>query len=164
MPHSVPCEFDDYDHPAEEELFPTFSNTMSLNHTTDMFNLQLSSALWQMEREGYTIEGDYLQAKHVSVVQLSDVQHNRAIRPVVIAGNPPIPQRQSSNDIKAFVAGTNNAALFSSSTHNMWMNAEGDGSSVPSLSCPITDVINSLIHTLDASHSVSIGQDLSMQQ
>ncbi|GKD62966.1 hypothetical protein Tco_1305074, partial [Tanacetum coccineum] len=101
-------EFDDYDHSTKEERFLTFPNTM--------------------EREGYTIEGDYLQAKH------------------------------------AFVSGTNNAASFSSSTHNMWMNAEGGKSSVPSPSSPITDAINSLIHTSDASHSVSIGQDLSMQQ
>ncbi|GKA19074.1 hypothetical protein Tco_0698989 [Tanacetum coccineum] len=82
-----------------------------------------------MEREGYTIEGDYLHVKHVIV---------------------------SSNDVKAFVAGTNNVASLSSSTHNIWINAEGGGSSVPSPSSPITDAINSLIHTSDASHSENV--------
>nr|GEY59193.1 hypothetical protein [Tanacetum cinerariifolium] len=71
------CEFDNYDHSAEEELLPTFPNTM--------------------EREGYTIQGDYLQAKPVSVVQLSDGQHKRAIGPAVIAGKPyPVQQQQQS--------------------------------------------------------------------
>ncbi|GKF64623.1 hypothetical protein Tco_0188071 [Tanacetum coccineum] len=57
-----------------------------------------------MEREGYTIKGDYLQAKLVSVIQLSDGQHKRIIGPAVIAG-------------KLYPIGTSNASL-SSSTHN----------------------------------------------
>ncbi|GJR53327.1 hypothetical protein Tco_1403848 [Tanacetum coccineum] len=118
------CEFDDYDHSAEEELLPTFPNT----HTADMFAAEFCSL---MERECYTIAGDYLQAKPVSVVQLSDVQCKRAFGPAVIAGNR-------------------------------------GGFSVPSPSSPISDALDSLIQTSDAmvltSHSMSIGQDLSMQQ
>nr|GEV22400.1 hypothetical protein [Tanacetum cinerariifolium] len=56
----------------------------------------------------------------------------------------------ASNDVKASVAGTNNVVSLSSSTHNMWMNAEDGGSLVPSPSSPITDAINSLIHASDA--------------
>ncbi|GJX57329.1 hypothetical protein Tco_0287226 [Tanacetum coccineum] len=141
------CEFDDYDHSAEEELLPTFPNT----HTADMFAAEFCSL---MERECYTIAGDYLQAKPVSVVQLSDVQCKRAFGPAVIAGKP-------------YPVGTSNASR-SSSTPNMWMNAEGGGFSVPSPSSPISDALDSLIQTSDAmvltSHSMSIGQDLSMQQ
>ncbi|GKB69318.1 hypothetical protein Tco_0930730 [Tanacetum coccineum] len=134
------CEFDDYDHSAEEELLPTFPNT----HTADMFAAEFSSL---MEREGYTIAGDYLQTKPVSVVQLSDGQRKRSIGPAIIAGKP---------------------CPVSSSTHDMWMNPEGGGFSVPSPSSPISDALDSLIKSSDAmvltSHSVSIGQDLSMQQ
>ncbi|GJU08684.1 hypothetical protein Tco_1125114 [Tanacetum coccineum] len=85
------CEFDDYDHSAEEELLPTFPNT----HTADMFAAEFCSL---MERECYTIAGDYLQAKPVSVVQLSDVQCKRAFGPAVIAGKP-------------YPVGTSNASL-----------------------------------------------------
>ncbi|GKC77620.1 homeobox-leucine zipper protein HDG11, partial [Tanacetum coccineum] len=90
----------------------------------------VSSVVLSMEREGYTIECDYLQSETCQ------------------RGS-----RQSSNGVKAFFAGTNNAASLSSSTHNMRMKAEGGGSSMPSPSSPITDAINSLIHTSDESHS-----------
>nr|GEY00205.1 hypothetical protein [Tanacetum cinerariifolium] len=85
------CEFDDYDQSAEEELIPTFPNTMSLNHTTYMFAVEFCSLI---EREGYTIAGDYFQMKHVSMVQLSDGQRKRSIGPAIIAGKP-CPQQQS---------------------------------------------------------------------
>nr|GEV06767.1 hypothetical protein [Tanacetum cinerariifolium] len=65
------CEFDDYDHSAEEELIPTFPNT----HTAHMFAVEFRSL---MERGGYTIAGDYLQTKPVRMVQLSDGQRKRS--------------------------------------------------------------------------------------
>nr|GEZ17243.1 hypothetical protein [Tanacetum cinerariifolium] len=80
------CEFDDYDHSTEKELILIFPNTM--------------------EREGYTIVGDYLQTKLMSVVQLSDGQHKHSIRPVIIAVKP---------------------CPISASMHDMWMNPEGGG-------------------------------------
>ncbi|GJZ94954.1 hypothetical protein Tco_0667157, partial [Tanacetum coccineum] len=61
------------EHKAEEELLPTFPNT----HTADTFAADICSL---MEHEGYTIQGDYLQAKPVSVVQVPEKEFIEAYK------------------------------------------------------------------------------------